>query len=67
MRCQGSSLILISLLLASCGGPDSYAENETFQSDPRYSRTFRVDASQLCDAARRVLMGDGYVVAEGEG
>jgi hypothetical protein len=67
MRCQGLSLILISLLLASCGGPRSYAENEEFRSDPRYHRDFQVAASPLCNAARRVLLADGYVVTEGEG
>jgi len=33
--CKRLSLILISLLLASCGGTRGYAENEGFQSDSR--------------------------------
>lgn len=66
MRYQWFSLILIPLLLASCGGPRVYAENEDFNSDSRYHRNFQVDAGTLCGAAQRVLLGDGYVVTKGE-
>jgi hypothetical protein len=55
-------LLILSQLLASCGGPRNYAANEAFQSDPRHQRNFQGPASSLCDAARRALLSDGYVV-----
>lgn len=67
MSGKSLSLILISLLLASCGGPRGYAENEGFQSDSRYHRDFTVAAAPLCEASRRALMSDGYVVTKREG
>jgi hypothetical protein len=67
MRYQWFSLILILLLLTSCGGPHVYAENENFKSDPRYHRDFQLDSTSLCDAAQRVLLGDGYVITKGDG
>jgi hypothetical protein len=60
-------LILISLLLVACGAADNYAVKEDFQSDTRYRRDFSVDSVSLCAAARRVLLGDGYIVMDGEG
>ena len=56
-------LLLIPLVLAACGGPRSYSRNEDFQGDPRYRRDFSQAAEPLCDAARRVLLGEGYLVA----
>jgi len=67
MRRQLAFLILTSLLLASCGGPDNYAGKEDFQSDARYRRDFSADSVSLCAAAKRVLLGDGYVVMNSEG
>lgn len=67
MRSPWLLLILFPLLLTSCGGPGTYAEDEQFQSDPRHRRDFKVAAPVLCDAARRVLLGDGYIVTKGEG
>jgi hypothetical protein len=60
-------LILTSLLLTACGGPDNYAGKEDFQSDARYRREYSADFVSLCAAARRVLLGDGYIVMDGEG
>ena len=54
--------MLTSMFLASCGGPDNYAGKEDFKSDPRYRRDFSADSVSLCSAARRVLLGDGYIV-----
>ena len=55
------------LLLAGCGGPPHYAPDEDFSSDARYRRNFQASAPALCDAARRVLLGDGYIVTRSEG
>ncbi|MFA4970957.1 MAG: DUF2242 domain-containing protein, partial [Sulfuritalea sp.] len=35
---------------------------ESFEPDPRYRRVFKVPAAQVCEAARLVLLGQGYVV-----
>lgn len=67
MRRPLTILILSTLFLASCGGPGNYAGKEDFQSDPRYRRDFSTDFISLCTAARRVLLGDGYIVLDGEG
>jgi hypothetical protein len=56
------SLLLTTPLLCTCGGAGNYAETEAFASDARYRRDFPVAAPSLCDAARRVLLGDGYIV-----
>ena len=57
---------LLLMLLAGCGGPPRYASNEEFASDARYHRDFSTNAAALCDAARRVLLGDGYLVNRSE-
>lgn len=67
MKSPWVMLMLFPLLLTSCGGPGTYAEDEQFQSDPRHRRDYQAAAPVLCDAARRVLLGDGYVVTKGEG
>lgn len=67
MKRHSLVLMLMLLLLSACGGIRTFAENEDFQADPRYRRDFTAAAVQVCDAARRVLKGDGYVVAENAG
>lgn len=60
------ALLLVAPLLNSCAGPDSYARNEAFASDARYRRDFAVAAAPLCEAARRAMLGEGYIVARPE-
>lgn len=62
MKRYGPVLVLISLVLAGCGGPRSYAEGEDFQSDSRHRQDFTAPVAPVCVAARRVLLGDGYLV-----
>ncbi|MBS1227407.1 MAG: hypothetical protein H6R17_684 [Proteobacteria bacterium] len=57
---------LLLILLAGCGGSPRYAPNEEFASDARYHRDFLANATALCDAAKRVLLGDGYIVTRAE-
>lgn len=57
-------LMLTTLLLAACGGLPTYAEKEAFQTDPRHRRDFANAAAPVCEAARRALLGDGYLVGE---
>ena len=60
------TLLLVVQLLAGCGGPDSYAQREDFAAEARHRRDFAVAAAPLCDAARRAMLGDGYVVTRSE-
>ena len=60
------ALLLVAQLLAACGGPDSYAQREDFAAQARHRRDFAVAVAPLCDAARRALLGDGYVVTRSE-
>lgn len=58
-------LILAILSLTACGGNRTYAVKEDFQTDSRYRRDFSATAAPVCEAARRVLQGDGYIVVKG--
>lgn len=60
------ALLLVVQLLAGCGGPDSYAQREAFAAETRHRRDFAVAAALLCDAARRAMLGDGYVVTRSD-
>jgi hypothetical protein len=62
MKRNGLVLTLMFLLLAACGGPHTYAGKEDFQADLRHRRDFSATAAPVCEAARRVLLGDGYIV-----
>jgi hypothetical protein len=62
MKRYGLLLTLTALLLTACGGTSTYATKEDFQTDTRYRRDFSVSAAPVCEAARRVLRGDGYIV-----
>ena len=62
MKRYGLVLTLISLLLAACSGPRTYAGKEDFRADARHRRDFAATAVPICEAARRVLLGDGYIV-----
>lgn len=55
-------LTLMFLLLSACGGPRTFAGKEDFQADSRHRRDFSATAAPVCEAARRVLQGDGYIV-----
>ncbi len=55
-------LLMLVLSLSACGGTRTIAGKEDFQLDPRHRRDFSAMAAPVCDAARRVLQGDGYIV-----
>ncbi|MDO8933155.1 MAG: DUF2242 domain-containing protein [Rhodocyclaceae bacterium] len=52
----------VALLLAACGGDGPVHHGESFAPDSRYRRIFNEADAELCGAARRVLLGQGYVV-----
>jgi hypothetical protein len=67
MNRYGLIVALLSLLLAACSGTRNYSDGEAFRSDSRYSRDFSVAPVPVCEAARRVLLRDGYIVDAGAG
>ena len=60
------ALVLAAQLLAACGGADNYAQREEFAAETLHRRDFAVAAPLLCDAARRAMLGDGYIVTRSE-
>lgn len=64
---RGSLLSLfLSLMLAACGGAGGYADRETFAADARHRQDYSVSATTLCAAARRAMLGDGYIVTRAD-
>ena len=75
MGARGSTGITITLLasaaLAGCawapGGstrvPHSVYQSERFQSDETFSRLFDANAQDTCEAARRALLSQGYIIS----
>jgi hypothetical protein len=43
-------------------GPPSVYQNERFQSDETFSRLFDANAQDTCEAARRALLSQGYIL-----
>ncbi|MCC4587937.1 DUF2242 domain-containing protein [Xanthomonas sp. NCPPB 1067] len=54
--------------LAGCGGSkgDSMLMRESFNSDDTYSRNVAATSPQACEAARRVLLSQGYAVTRAD-
>lgn len=54
--------------LAGCGGSkgDSMLMRESFSSDDTYSRNVAATSPQACEAARRVLLSQGYAVTRAD-
>lgn len=53
----------VCALLAGCGSPvKAFASQEDFASTATYSRLFDATAAQTCEAARRALLSQGYII-----
>ncbi len=53
----------LSLLLVACGTPvKQFPLQEQFGSTATYSRLFDASAAQTCEAARRALLSQGYII-----
>lgn len=51
-------------LLAGCGSQaKSFASQEEFNSTVTYSRLFDATAAQTCEASRRALLSQGYIIS----
>ena len=61
-------LVLFGALAAGCAAdrPKVYSQ-ERFDSESRHSRTYGVSAAQTCEAARRALLSNGYLVQRASG
>src|SRR5438552_9791475 len=54
----------LALLLSGCSSPHPPTfQREDFQVNETYSRTFEANEAQTCEAARRALLSQGYVVS----
>ena len=66
----GAAMFTAALSLTGCLGlslPTKKGEmlsKETFDADGTFSRTFELAPAQVCEAARRALLSQGYVVAK---
>jgi hypothetical protein len=53
----------LSALLTACGSPlKAFPSPEEFGSTATYSRQFAATAAQTCEAARRALLSQGYII-----
>ena len=54
----------LSGLLGACASPvKSFVSQEEFGSTVTYSRLFDASAAQTCEAARRALLSQGYLIS----
>jgi hypothetical protein len=69
MRC--CLAVAVAALFAGCGLRDAKQEpppsGEMFGADDTYSRTFAGVPASACEAARRALLGQGYVITKAGG
>jgi len=63
--------LALAATLAGCGTRGAKQEpppsGETFGADETYSRTFAGAPAAACEAARRALLGQGYVITKANG
>lgn len=63
-----AAMLALVVALAACGWNRGKAEpppsGETFGAGDMYSRTYPVPATTACDATRRALLGQGYVIGK---
>ena len=64
---------LLSLLLAGCGGMPATSDKvgkvyqrESFAAEETYSRLFDANVDATCEAARRALLSQGYVISKAD-
>ncbi|GHH57122.1 DUF2242 domain-containing protein [[Pseudomonas] boreopolis] len=59
--------LLLATGLSGCGGKgDTMLMRESFNSDNTYSRSFDAKPAVACEAARRALLSQGYIVARAD-
>ena len=62
---SASLALMLSALLGACAGtrPGAPFQREAFELGDTYSRAFKTTEAQACEAARRALLSQGYVVS----
>lgn len=56
---------LASLAIAACASPTpALYDNEEFVSGNAYSHTYAANGADTCEAARRALLSQGYIITE---
>ena len=68
---RSTATLLVASFLAACGSSPSQRtvnvyKNERFQSDETFSRLFDGTVDDTCEAARRALLSQGYVIARAQ-
>ena len=62
-RIARATAVAAAAVLAACVGPRVAVETqEAFDSSATYSRTYAAIAAQACEAGRRALLSQGYVI-----
>ena len=65
-RRAAAALLLLSLSIAGCSAPTRvYYEPEEFDSTTTHTRSYPATEAQTCEAARRALLSQGYMVTAG--
>ena len=60
--------LLLMAALSGCGGKrETMLMRESFDSDNTYSRSFDATPAAACEAARRTLLSQGYIVSRADG
>ena len=63
LRSAGAAAFCMALVLAGCASDSKvFAPQESFASVSTYSRLFDASPTQTCEAARRALLSQGYIV-----
>ena len=62
-RSASLALVLSALLGACATRPGAPFQREAFELGDTYSRVFKTTEAQACEAARRALLSQGYVVS----
>ena len=65
-RCRGAAgAVILAALLCACAGtkPAVYSQ-ERFDGESLHARSYAEPAAQVCEAARRALLGNGYLVQQ---
>ena len=58
------ALVCVAGLLTACGSPvKTFPSQEEFGSTVTYSRLFDATAAQTCEASRRALLSQGYIIS----
>lgn len=65
LPCRIATLAVLAVLLSACWNrKEAPPSGETFSAGDTYSRTYPVAPDAACEAVRRALLGQGYVIGK---